>query len=105
MSAAPRPVSIITGAEQSIGAGLAAALQRCAYAAVATSLSIPADDESDLLTVQCDITDAETSRRVVEQALKQFGQIDSLIHNAGVYIGKPLTNYTTADLSREILTH
>jgi non-heme chloroperoxidase len=103
MSAAPRPVSIITGTEQSIGAALAAALQRCAYAVVATSLSIPADDESDLLTVQGDITGAETSRRVVEKALKQFGRIDSLINNAGVYNGKPLTKYTPGDFAGHIV--
>jgi NADP-dependent 3-hydroxy acid dehydrogenase YdfG len=98
MSAAPRPVAIIAGAEQSIGAGPAAAFQRCGYAVVATSLSIPAADESDLLTVQGDITEAEASRRVVEQALKRFGPIDSLIKNAGLYIGTPLTNYTTVPL-------
>jgi NADP-dependent 3-hydroxy acid dehydrogenase YdfG len=95
MSAVPRPVAIITGAEPSIGAALAAAFQRWGYAVVATSLSIPAADESDLLAVQGDITDAEASRRVAEQVLKRFGRIDSLIKNAGVYIGTPLTNYTT----------
>ena len=97
MSGTPHPVAIITGAERGIGAGLAAALRRGGYAVVATSRSIPASDESDLLTVQGDITDAETARRVVEQALERFGRIDSLINNAGVYIGKPFTDYTIDD--------
>ena len=99
MTAAPRPVAIITGADGGIGAGLAAAFRRSGYAVVATSRSIAASDESDLLTVQGDITDAETSRRVVEQALERFGRIDSLINNAGVYIGKPFTDYTTDDFA------
>jgi NAD(P)-dependent dehydrogenase (short-subunit alcohol dehydrogenase family) len=97
MSAAPQPVVIITGAERGIGAGLVAAFRRGGYAVVGTSLSIPAADEPDLLTVQGDITDAETSRRVVERALERFGRIDSLINNAGVYSGKAFTDYTSDD--------
>jgi NAD(P)-dependent dehydrogenase (short-subunit alcohol dehydrogenase family) len=99
MSAAPQPVAIISGAERGIGAGLAAAFRRGGYAVVATSRSIAASDDSDLLTVQGDITDAETSRRVVERALERFGRIDSLINNAGVYIGKPFTDYTSDDFA------
>jgi NAD(P)-dependent dehydrogenase (short-subunit alcohol dehydrogenase family) len=98
-SGRPRPVAIITGADGGIGAGLAAAFRRSGYAVVATSRSIAASDESDLLTVEGDITDADTSRRVVEQALERFGRIDSLINNAGVYIGKPFTDYTTDDFA------
>jgi NAD(P)-dependent dehydrogenase (short-subunit alcohol dehydrogenase family) len=97
MRESPQPVAIITGAERGIGAGLAAAFRRAGYAVVATSLTIPASDESDLVTVKGDITDAETARRVVGRALERFGRIDSLINNAGVYIGKPFTDYTTDD--------
>jgi NAD(P)-dependent dehydrogenase (short-subunit alcohol dehydrogenase family) len=99
MSATPQPVAIITGADRGIGAGLAAAFRRDGYAVVATSRSIPASEDSDLLTVQGDITDAETSRRVVERALERFGRIDSLVNNAGVYIGKPFTDYTSDDFA------
>jgi NAD(P)-dependent dehydrogenase (short-subunit alcohol dehydrogenase family) len=97
MSAVPRPVAIITGAERGIGAGLVAAFRQGGYAVVATSRSIPASEEPDLLAVPGDITEAETSRRVVQRALERFGRVDSLINNAGVYIGKPFTDYTTDD--------
>jgi NAD(P)-dependent dehydrogenase (short-subunit alcohol dehydrogenase family) len=99
MNAAPHPVAIITGAGRGIGASLVAAFRRGGYAVVATSRSIPAADDPDLLTVQGDITDPETSERVVERALDRFGRIDSLINNAGVYIGKPFTDYTSADFA------
>ena len=99
MSAAAHPVAIITGAERGIGAGLTDAFHRSGYAVVATSRSIPASDESDLLTVQGDITDPGTSRRVVEQALERFGRVDTLINNAGVYIGKPFSEYTIDDFA------
>ena len=44
-----------------------------------------------------DITDVDTARRVVDQALGRFGRIDTLINNAGIYIGKPFTDYTLDD--------
>ncbi len=96
MSPAPR-VAVITGASQGIGAGLAAAFRRAGYAVVATSRSIRPSDESDFVTVQGDIADAETAGRVVEQAVDRFGRIDSLINNAGIFIGKPFTDYTLDD--------
>ena len=92
-----RKVAIITGAGRGIGAGLVAAFRNAGYAVVATSRSLPAADEPDLLTVQGDIADADTARRVVERALSRFGRIDSLINNAGIYIGKPFTDYTLDD--------
>jgi NAD(P)-dependent dehydrogenase (short-subunit alcohol dehydrogenase family) len=92
-------VVIITGADRGIGAGLAAAFRRAGDAVVATSRAIPSSDESDLLTVQGDIADVDTARRVVEQALGRFGRIDTLFNNAGIYIGKPFTDYTPDDFA------
>ena len=92
-------VAIITGASQGIGAGLVSAFRRAGYAVVGTSRSIRASDESDFLTVQGDIAEVATAQRVVEQALDRFGRIDSLINNAGIYIGKPFTDYTADDFA------
>src|SRR5881227_1070438 len=94
-----RKVVIITGADRGIGAGLAAAFRRAGYAVVATSRSIPSSGEPDVLTVQGDITDVDTARRVVEEALSRFGRIDTLINNAGIYIGKAFTDYTPDDFA------
>jgi NAD(P)-dependent dehydrogenase (short-subunit alcohol dehydrogenase family) len=90
-------VAIVTGASQGIGAGLADAFRHAGYAVVATARSIPSSDDPDLLTVEGDIVEAETAQRVVEQALDRFGRIDSLINNAGIFIGKPFTEYTLQD--------
>jgi NAD(P)-dependent dehydrogenase (short-subunit alcohol dehydrogenase family) len=99
MSPSPesRKVAIITGASQGIGAGLVDAFRRSGYAVLATSLSIRDGDEPDLLTVRGDITEAATAQRVVAKALERFGRIDSLINNAGIFIGKPFTEYTPDD--------
>lgn len=90
-------VAIITGASQGIGAGLVAGFRRSGYAVVGTSRSIPSADAPDYLTVQGDLADAETAERVVERTLDRFGRIDSLINNAGIFIGKPFTEYTADD--------
>jgi NAD(P)-dependent dehydrogenase (short-subunit alcohol dehydrogenase family) len=90
-------VAIITGASRGIGAGLVAGFRNSGYAVVGTSRSICPSDASDYLSVQGDITDAGTAERVVERALDRFGRIDSLINNAGIFIGKPFTDYTPED--------
>jgi NAD(P)-dependent dehydrogenase (short-subunit alcohol dehydrogenase family) len=92
-------VAIITGASQGIGAGLADGFRDAGYAVVATSRSITASDEPDLLTVAGDITEVATAERVVEEALERFGRIDSLVNNAGIFIGKPFTEYTPDDFA------
>jgi NAD(P)-dependent dehydrogenase (short-subunit alcohol dehydrogenase family) len=87
-------VAIVTGASQGIGAGVATAFRDAGYAVVGTSRSIHRSGESDFLTVRGDIAEAATAKRVVEQALERFGRIDTLINNAGLFIGKPFTDYT-----------
>src|SRR5882762_7781246 len=90
-------VAIITGASQGIGAGLVAGFRRAGYAVVGTSRSIRPSDESGYLTVQGDISEAKTAKRVAEQTLDRFGRIDSLINDAGIFISKPFTDYSADD--------
>jgi NAD(P)-dependent dehydrogenase (short-subunit alcohol dehydrogenase family) len=92
-------VVIITGASQGIGEGLVAGFRRAGYGVVGTSRSIHSYDGSDYVTVQGDIAEPETARRVVEQALDRFGRVDSLINNAGIFISKPFTEYTPDDFA------
>ena len=90
-------VAIVTGASQGIGAGIVSAFARAGYAVVATSRSISSSDEADIVTVRGDIAEAATAQRVVEQALDRFGRIDTLVNNAGTFIGKSFTDYTPDD--------
>jgi NAD(P)-dependent dehydrogenase (short-subunit alcohol dehydrogenase family) len=92
-------VAIVTGASQGIGAGVVAGFRRDGYAVVGNSRSICSVDESDYVTVQGDIAEADTARRVVDRALDRFGRIDSLINVAGIFISKPFTEYTADDYS------
>jgi NAD(P)-dependent dehydrogenase (short-subunit alcohol dehydrogenase family) len=48
-------------------------------------------------TVQGDIAIADTAERVVAEALERFGRLDTVVNNAGVFLGKPFTEYTDDD--------
>jgi NAD(P)-dependent dehydrogenase (short-subunit alcohol dehydrogenase family) len=90
-------VAIVTGASHGIGAGLVAGFRGAGYAVVGTSRSIGASADPDVLAVPGDIAAPQTAERVVEQALGRFGRLDTLVNNAGVFIGKPFTDYTPDD--------
>ncbi|MGO9900350.1 MAG: SDR family NAD(P)-dependent oxidoreductase, partial [Solirubrobacteraceae bacterium] len=80
-----------------IGAGLAAGYRRAGYAVVGVAQSLSSSDDNDFVAVEGDIADPETARSAVDRALDRFGRIDTLINNAGIYIGKPFTQYTVDD--------
>ncbi len=95
--AAPQRIAIVTGASQGIGAGLVDAFRASGYGVLGTSRSIEPRDEPDYVTVAGDITDPDTAELVAQRAIERFGRIDCLVNNAGIFIGKPFTDYTRAD--------
>jgi NAD(P)-dependent dehydrogenase (short-subunit alcohol dehydrogenase family) len=92
-------VAIITGASQGIGAGLTRAYRGLGYSVIATARTIAPSADSGVVAVQGDISDPETAQRVVGEAVERFGRIDTLVNNAGIYIGKPFTDYTLEDFN------
>jgi NAD(P)-dependent dehydrogenase (short-subunit alcohol dehydrogenase family) len=92
-----RSVVIITGGSQGIGAGLVTAYRERGWAVVASSRTIKPSGDPDVLTVPGDAAEQATAERIVSRAIGRFGRIDTLINNAGVFIGKPFTEYTAAD--------
>jgi NAD(P)-dependent dehydrogenase (short-subunit alcohol dehydrogenase family) len=92
-----RRVAVVTGASHGIGAGLVAAFLGAGYGVVGVSRALEGSDEPDFVAVSGDIAEADTARWAVEEALGRFGRIDCLVNNAGVYIGKPFTDYTAQD--------
>ncbi|MFC4628131.1 SDR family NAD(P)-dependent oxidoreductase [Promicromonospora alba] len=94
-----RKVAIVTGASQGIGAGLVAAYRELGYAVVANSRTIDQGEADDLATVAGDISDPATADLIVKTAVERFGRVDTLVNNAGVFIAKPFTEYTTEDFN------
>jgi len=100
-----KKVAIVTGASQGIGEGIVHGFRKRGYAVVATSRSIKPSTDPDLVTVAGDIGDPETGRRLVAAALETFGRIDTLVNNAGIFIGKPFVDYTEEDYRLKLKTN
>ncbi len=94
-----RKVAVITGASQGIGAGLVRGFLDRGYRVVANSRSIKPDASADVLAIAGDIADPVVADRVIGGAVEKFGRVDTLVNNAGIYIGKPFTEYTAADFA------
>lgn len=98
-SSAPR-VAVVTGASQGIGAGLVAGYRGLGYAVVATSRSIAPADDPLILAVQADVGEPGAGERVIGAAVRRFGRVDTLVNNAGLFVGKPFAEYTAEDFER-----
>jgi NAD(P)-dependent dehydrogenase (short-subunit alcohol dehydrogenase family) len=98
-------VAIITGASQGIGAALVRGFRDRNYSVVATSRSIKPSSDPGIVTIAGDISSLEVGEQVVGEAVKQFGRVDSLVNNAGIFIGKPFEDYTEADFANAIGTN
>jgi NAD(P)-dependent dehydrogenase (short-subunit alcohol dehydrogenase family) len=90
-------VAVVTGASQGIGAALVTAYRERNYQVVAAARSIEPSDDPAILTVAGDIAERRTAQRIVLEGMARFGRIDSLVNNAGIFIGKPFRQYTEAD--------
>ncbi len=97
LEGAEKKVAIVTGASQGIGAGIAAAFRVADYVVVGTARSVEPSETPDVLMLPGDIAEAETSELLVQQALDRFGRIDTLVNDAGIFIGKPFTECTFDD--------
>jgi len=100
-----RKVAIVTGGSQGIGAGLVKAFRERDYRVVATSRSIQQTSDPDILAIRGDIANPETAEALVREAVSRFGRIDTLVNNAGIFIGKPFTDYTAEDFNAKIATN
>jgi NADP-dependent 3-hydroxy acid dehydrogenase YdfG len=58
-----------------------------------------------LALVDGDVADIATAERVTKTAISEFGSIDHLINNAGVYTAKPFTQYSANDLRGFVSTN
>ncbi len=95
-------VVVVTGASQGIGAGIVTAFSKLGYGVVATSRTIEASDDPNIVTVAGDISDPATAQRVVAAAVEKFGRIDTLVNNAGIFASKPFTDFTKEDFDAAI---
>src|SRR5712671_2258837 len=100
--------AIVTGASRGIGAGLVEEFLKRGYNVVANSRNItkanPFSTAANVALVDGDIGDPRTAAKIVDTAVSRFGRIDVLVNNAGIFIPKPFTEYTTEDLNALVST-
>jgi len=104
---ADKQTTIVTGASRGIGAGLVEGFLNEGYNVVATSrhVSQSLSASTQLVLVDGDIGKEETAAKTVAAAMKHFGTVDVLVNNAGIYLGKPFTEFTTEDFNALISTN
>lgn len=73
MSSAEQKVAVVTGGSQGIGAGLVEAYRQRGWAVVANARAIKPSEDRDVLTVVGDLSEPETTHRIIGTALDGFG--------------------------------
>jgi NAD(P)-dependent dehydrogenase (short-subunit alcohol dehydrogenase family) len=95
-------VAIVTGASQGIGAGIVKGYREAGYAVVANSRSIQKSGDPGVLAVSGDNGEAAVAEAVAKTAIEHFGRIDTLVNNAGIFIGKPFAQFTADDYRKVV---
>ena len=102
-------VAVVTGASSGIGLQIAQILLTHDYRVVAVSRTAsarrPLADKSRFLAVDGDVAEESTATRAVDAARTTFGALDLLVNNAGAFIAKPFTDYTTGDYATLVATN
>jgi NAD(P)-dependent dehydrogenase (short-subunit alcohol dehydrogenase family) len=95
-------VAIVTGASQGIGAGLVQGYVDRGYRVIANARSIQTGNAQSpqVFGVPGDISDPLVAKRVVQAAIEQFGRVDTLVNNAGVFVAKSFIDYTPEDYNK-----
>jgi NAD(P)-dependent dehydrogenase (short-subunit alcohol dehydrogenase family) len=105
---ASKKTVIVTGASQGIGAAIVQAFLDRGYNVVATSRSISKAGFApppNLALVDGDIGQAATAEKVAQTAIAQFGSIDHVVNNAGIFSSKPFTDYTADEFHGFVSTN
>ena len=102
-------VAIVTGASSGIGLGITRSLLDRGYAVVGASRTArhrgTLASSKNLSVVDGDVGEASTAGRIVDEAVSRFGRVDVLVNNAGTFLAKPFTEYSSEDYVRLLSTN
>jgi len=105
----PGHVSLVTGAALGIGAGIADLFAQHGARVYVLDIDIPKAEAKaaeinaaggTAHAMKCDVSVRSDVEAVVSDALSRYGQIDSLINNAGIYPRRMFLETTEADWDR-----
>jgi NAD(P)-dependent dehydrogenase (short-subunit alcohol dehydrogenase family) len=104
-------VAIVTGASSGIGAAIAEAMSHAGAKVVLVgrdaerlaSTAAACGDAHAIVAV--DVTADDAPKRIVQAALGAFGQIDSIVHSAGIFKPAPFPDSPVASLDEQWLVN
>lgn len=114
MNSLENKVAYITGGSKGIGYGIAETLLKAGMKVAITSRNADAakkaiqsltKDESKVLALQSDVSDAASELKAVEEVVKKFGRLDVLVANAGVGHFASIENITAEQWKETIDTN
>lgn len=108
-------VALVTGASKGIGAGIAKRLA-AEGAEVVVNYASSRDDADRVVAaitaaggkavaIGASVTDQDALSRLFDQVRAQFGRIDVLVNNAGIYEGAPIEAVSAASFNRHFNTN
>ncbi|MFS2002268.1 SDR family NAD(P)-dependent oxidoreductase [Duganella sp. CT11-25] len=104
---------IVTGASSGIGFAIAEAYLKRGYNVVGNARTLDRlqtaaaqwGNPANFLPVAGDIADPATAKALFERAVAAFGKVDVLINNAGIFLAKPIADYTEDDVNAIVSTN
>ena len=104
MSKLEGKVAVVTGASKGIGAGIAKALAAEGAAVVVNYSNSKAGADAVVaaikqaggkaVAVQADLSNPAQAQKLIDAAVQQYGQLDILVNNSGIYKFEPLETIT-----------
>lgn len=115
MSSLTGKVAIVTGASKGIGAGIAKSLADAGAAVVVNYASSKEGADrvveeikgkgGKAIAIKGDVSKSADVKRLFEETKKEFGSLDVLVNNAGVFQFDPLEAVTEGEFHREFNTN
>jgi len=99
---------IVTGASKGIGAAVTQAFLGRGYNIVANSrsfLNAGFKSSANLALVEDDVGLVTTAEKIAQTAIENFGSIDHVVCNAGIFWSNPFTDYTADDFRTFVSTN
>lgn len=108
-----KKTAIVTGASSGLGLAIAEAYLKLGYNVVGNARTLARLEEAaasignpdNFLLVEGDIGKPETAKQLFSRAVDEFGKVDVLVNNAGVFIAKPVADFTDEDVDSIIDTN